>query len=91
VSGLLFSRRKCSAISWREQVNLQCDNDDRCPLFTIQHAYLDMHSAISLPDQPRVDDSSAESKWLKAGPENINPRIDISLHSYLDLYSAILL
>ena len=35
VIGFLLSGRKFSDISWREQVNLQCDNDDRCPLFTM--------------------------------------------------------
>jgi len=40
----------CSAISWREQVNCQWDDDEVC--FTLdQHAELDFYSASSLKKQ----------------------------------------
>jgi hypothetical protein len=41
-----------SAISWREQVNLQWDdNDDEIHFVLDQHAELDFHSASSLKQQ----------------------------------------
>jgi hypothetical protein len=39
-----------SAISWREQVNLQLDDDD-VRFVLDQHAYLDFYSASSLKQQ----------------------------------------
>jgi len=44
-----FSNR--SAISWREQVNFQWDDDDEVRFVLDQHAELDFYSASSLKQQ----------------------------------------
>jgi hypothetical protein len=52
---LLFSFNSaiCSAISWREQVNFQWD-DDEVRFVPDQHAELDFYSASSLKQQSTV-------------------------------------
>jgi hypothetical protein len=46
-----------SAISWREQVNYQWNDDEVCFVLD-QHAELDLYSASSLKHNPRVDMSN---------------------------------
>ena len=47
--GLLFNAN--SALSWREQVNFQWDDDDEVRFVLDQHAELDFYSASSLKQQ----------------------------------------
>ena len=42
---------KFSAVSWREQVNFQWDDDDETRFVLDQHAELDFYSASSLKQQ----------------------------------------
>jgi hypothetical protein len=47
---LLFNTNNCSAVSWREQVNFQWD-DDEVRFVLDHHAELDFYSAILLKQQ----------------------------------------
>ena len=58
---LLFSAN--SAISWREQVNFQSDDDD-VRFILDQHADLDFDSVNSRNNSPRIDMSSTRTYYF---------------------------